>query len=108
MKLTGDKKLKKVLTRATGTRWFYKYDGCESLSKSWPQVKNAICKIRDNDTEKRLTRREARGYIDQIDRFEFVFMIIFWNAVLERFDKTSKNLQSVTTNLKIVVNEFRH
>jgi hypothetical protein len=57
--------------------------------------------------EKAATRSEAKGYIDQINNFEFVFMIIFWNTLLERFNATSKSLQSTIRNLDTVVHLYR-
>jgi len=43
-----------------------------------------------------MTRCEAAGLRRQLDRFQTVFMTVFWNAILERFNSTSKEIQKVT------------
>ncbi|VVC43969.1 HAT, C-terminal dimerisation domain [Cinara cedri] len=46
-----------------------------------------------DDFENTTTCCEAAGYRRQLDRFETVFITVFWNAILERFNSTSKALQ---------------
>jgi len=36
-----------------------------------------------------------------------VFMTVFWNAILERFNSTSKELQKVNTDLGKVVKLYK-
>ncbi|XP_025407500.1 zinc finger MYM-type protein 1-like [Sipha flava] len=96
-----------VLKRANGTRWSCKHDACKSVATCWAEVIQSLSNIRDDMMEKAATRSEAKGYIDQINNFEFVFMIIFWNTLLERFNATSKSLQSTIRNLDTVVHLYR-
>ncbi|KAL4127199.1 hypothetical protein QTP88_011396 [Uroleucon formosanum] len=96
-----------VLKRANGTRWSSKHDACKSLATCWTEVIQSLSKIRDDMMEKPATWSESKGYIDQINNFEFVFMTIFWNTLLERFNATSKSLQSIKIHLETVVHLYR-
>lgn len=95
-----------MLKRANGTRWSSKHDACKSLATSWAEVVQSLSKIQDDMMEKAATRSESKGYKDQINNFEFVFMTIFWNTLLERFNATSKSLQSIKIHLETVVHLY--
>lgn len=70
-----------VLKRANGTRWSSKHDACKSLATCREEVIQSLSKIRDDMMEKPATRSESKGKIDQINKFEFFFMTIFWNTL---------------------------
>lgn len=41
-----------------------------------------------------------------MEKLEFIFMLKMWTPILNRFDVTSKTLQSVNINLSIVVSLY--
>lgn len=65
-----------------------------SLNKNWNEIILALSNIIKSDVEKEVTKSEARGLLNQLERFEIAFMVVFWNKVLERFNATNKKLQS--------------
>ncbi|XP_050064958.1 zinc finger MYM-type protein 1-like [Aphis gossypii] len=48
-------------------------------------------------------RCEAKGILKKLNRFECALMAVFWGDILEVLNKTSKTLQSVSTDLITVV-----
>lgn len=63
--------------------------------------------IENNTSEKPTNRRKAAGLKNNLSKFESVFMAVFWTSLLERFDKTSKILQSASANLEDVVDQYK-
>ncbi len=93
----------KVVKRVNGTRrsscFFFATD---SSTKSWKEIQKSLLDIANCPSEKSEVRCEARGLMKHLDCFEFAFMSVFWNAVLERFHTTSKQLQSERADLNLV------
>ncbi|KAJ8938652.1 hypothetical protein NQ314_011391 [Rhamnusium bicolor] len=65
-----------------------------SLCGSWNEYLETLAAMEENLSEKAAVRAEASG-IKQLNRFEFAFMCVFWEAILERFHKTNLKLQSI-------------
>lgn len=83
---------KKVLKKADTTRWFARHDTCDRLYNNWNGVMKSLCTLEEYFTEKASVRYEAFGLKCQLDRFETIFMTIFLNLILKRFNSTSKKL----------------
>lgn len=98
---------KKVVKRADGTRWSARHEACDSLYQNYDGVMRSLSLLEEDDFEKATTRCEAAGLRRQLDRFETVFMTVFWNAILERFNSTGKELQKVNTDLGKVVELYK-
>lgn len=90
---------KKVVKRADGTRWSVRHKAYDSLYQNYDGIMRSLSLLEEDDFEKATTRYEAAGLRRQLDRFEIVFMTVFWNAILERFNGTSKELQKVYIDL---------
>lgn len=98
---------KKVLKRVDGTRWSARHEACDSLYKNWDGVMRSLKILEEDNSEKTTVRCEASGLRRQLDRFETIFMTIFWNSILERFNNTSKELQKVNIDLGKVVELYQ-
>ncbi|XP_031327474.1 zinc finger MYM-type protein 1-like [Photinus pyralis] len=85
----------KVPKRVDGTRWSARHDALMSLCGGWGDYLNALTTIEESISEKPTVRAEAAGIKRCLNRFEFAFMSVFWEAILERFHSTNKILQSV-------------
>jgi hypothetical protein len=55
----------------------------------------ALKEISLNPSEKPATKVEALGLCNSFDKLEMDIMAVFWNYVLQRFDKTSKLLKKI-------------
>nr|XP_047122894.1 zinc finger MYM-type protein 1-like [Hydra vulgaris] len=60
----------------------------------------------NDKTEKSITRSEANGLYLKLDSLETAIMATLWGDILERFNKTSKQLQSVEIDLETVVSLY--
>ncbi|KAL4085416.1 hypothetical protein QTP88_027275 [Uroleucon formosanum] len=89
--------------RLSDTRWSARAEACSSLNTNWNEIILALSNILKNDIEKEVTKSEARGLLNQMDRIETAFMVVFWNKVLERFNATNKKLQTVEIDIESVV-----
>lgn len=67
----------------------------------------SLSTIEEDFSEKASVRCEASGLKCQLDCFETVFMTIFWNLILARFNSTSKALQKVNIDLGKVVELYQ-
>ncbi|XP_065663081.1 zinc finger MYM-type protein 1-like [Hydra vulgaris] len=56
--------------------------------------------------EKSITRSEANGLYLKLDSLETAVMATLWGDILEKFNKTSKQLQSVEIDLETVVSLY--
>lgn len=91
------------LKKLSDTRWSVRYDACISLNKNWNEIIKTLYFIKDDTSEKSITRSEANGLFLKLDSLEKVMMATLWGDVLERFNKTSNLLQSVEIDLETVV-----
>ncbi|XP_065645449.1 uncharacterized protein LOC136075929 [Hydra vulgaris] len=88
------------------TRWSARSDASISLNKNWIEIINALSFIKDDKTEKSIIRSEANGLYLKLDSLETAIMATLWGDILERFHKTSKQLQSVEIDLETVVSLY--
>ncbi|KAL4120597.1 hypothetical protein QTP88_013262 [Uroleucon formosanum] len=96
-----------TLKRASGTRWSCRHNACSAFINSWKEFMETLKDIENNTSEKPTNRRKAAGLKNKLSKFESVFMAVFWTSLLERFDKTSKMLQSASANLEDVVDLYK-
>ncbi len=97
----------KVVKRVTGTRWSSKYNACSAFTASFKPLMDVLNHIENNESEKPENKRKAAGLRKKLNKFQSVFMTVFWTAILERFDKTSAHLQVVRTDLRGVVDDYK-
>ncbi|XP_036150479.1 uncharacterized protein LOC118648434 [Monomorium pharaonis] len=98
----------KVLKRVDGTRWSSRHDACDSLCKNWDGVLQSLMIMIEDVHEKAVTRSEAAILKKQLSRFETVFMAVFWNSLLDRFNAMNKLPQSVDIDIGIAVELYRY
>jgi hypothetical protein len=86
----------------SGTRWSERQEACFALNQSYTEIVEAWKAIEKDHTKKAVSRCEATGIKGQLERFETVFMAVFWNVILHRLNLTSTKLQSVDVDVRIV------
>lgn len=91
------------LKKLSDTRWSARSDASISLNKNWNEIINALSFIKNDKSEKSITRSEANGLYLKLDCLETAIMATLWGDILERFNKTSKQLQSVEIDLETVI-----
>jgi len=91
------------LKKLSDTRRSARSDASISLNKNWNEIINALSFIKNDKSEKSITRSEANGLYLKLDCLETAIMATLWGDILERFNKTSKQLQSVEIDLETVV-----
>lgn len=97
----------KIAKRATGTRWSRRYDACSAFADSFKEFMEVLENIEKKESEKPENRRKAAGLRKNLCKFESAFMVIFWTAILERFNKANLSLQRVGLDLKSVLNIYK-
>lgn len=89
----------KTLKRVNLTRWSTREDACKSLRDSWHEVLQTLKSIKDDCTEKPVTRQEAAGILLNLEKLETAVMVVVWNVFLERINKVSVQIQASTVDL---------
>ena len=90
----------RVLKSLSDTRWEAHAVATAAIIKSYSQIVEALENLSDDQLQKGETRREARNIANKMQELEFVFMLNFWNEILQKFHKTSKCLQSESAILQ--------
>ena len=83
-----------TLKRLSGTRWAERADATQALYQSYSKVVKLLEKIAVDPAFKADARLQAAGFAKTMKKLETCFMIIFWNKVLQQFQKTSASLQA--------------
>lgn len=97
----------KVVKRATGTRWSSRHNACSAaFVGGWKEFLETLESVEKNKAEPPKCSRKAAGLRTYFEKFESVFLAIFWTAVLEWFEKTNIQLQATITNLKNIVDLY--
>lgn len=105
-KLMNETEKGKTLKRVNLTRWSAREDACRSLRDSWHEVLKTLESIKDDSTEKPVTRNEATGIILNLERLETAVMVVVWNVFLERINKVNVQIQSSTVDLITVADLY--
>lgn len=97
-----------VLKRSTGTRWSAKYNAIDALCFSFPSVLKALIFLQSDDCpqneESKLT---ARSLLKKMGKFQIVFMLKLWHAILSKFNKVNITLQKADLDLSVTVKLFQ-
>ena len=83
-----------TLKRLSGTRWAERADATQALYQSYSKVVKLFEKIAVDPAFKADAQLQAAGFAKNMKKLETCFMIIFWNKVLQQFQKTSASLQA--------------
>lgn len=85
------------------TRWSARNEACTSLKKNWHGIIEALNKVAEDNTQKPITRCEAKGLLRKLNSLKSALLVVFWSDILERFTITSKKLQSINIDIFTVV-----
>ncbi|KAL4143156.1 hypothetical protein QTP88_005519 [Uroleucon formosanum] len=96
----------KTVKRLSDTRWAARHEACSSLSQNWTELLKALNSFVENPIENSKTKCESTGLIKKMNRLEMCILVSFWNDILERFNSTSKKLQTIEIDLTIVINLY--
>ena len=83
-----------VMKRLCDTRWSAHSIATSALKKNYENIRAALVSISNDADEGPATKQEASGFQNKMDQLENCFLLELWEAVLERFRKTSMKLQS--------------
>ncbi|GBP48576.1 hypothetical protein EVAR_38552_1 [Eumeta japonica] len=81
-------------------------EACKSLRDSWHAVIQTLKSIKDDCTEKPVTRQEAAGILSNLEKLETAVMVVVWNVFLERINKMSLQIQASTVDLITVADLY--
>lgn len=70
---------------------------------NYSNFRNTLEDIANDQSEKNTTRVEAGGLVRKFDSLETGFMAVFWDEIMNRYDKTSTILQTVDIDLQTAV-----
>ena len=83
-----------TLKQLCGTRWSERADATKALRKNYPMVGTVLEQIAASDDQKAEVRLQAEGLHNTLHKLETGIMLIFWDNVLSRFQRTSASLQA--------------
>ena len=84
-------------------RWSAHSAATSALKKSYENIRAALVSISNDADEEPATKQEANGLQKRMDQLENCILLELWEAVLERFYKTSMKLQSADLDLNEAV-----
>ncbi|CAH2245391.1 zinc finger MYM-type 1-like [Pelobates cultripes] len=89
--------------KLSDTRWSCRADACQALVHGYDNIMDILFEFATDIEEKSKCRNTAKGLFYQISKLETGIFAEFWNTVLQRFNSSSKTLQSVQLNLNAAV-----
>ena len=92
-----------IVKRLIVTRWSAHADATNAVYTGYHRIKEALTSLLEDDTVNRETQYDAECLLRQMEKFEIVFLCIFWNDVLTRFNTTSKYIQKKDADLQEIV-----
>ena len=88
-----------TVKRLSDTRWSAHSDAIRAQKMGYTDIKNLLEVISEDEEEKADARLEAKGLFSMMDQLETGIMVELWSTILERFNKTSKQLQNPKLDL---------
>ena len=87
----------------SSTRWAAHARATKALRLNFKNIHDTLNEIAEDDHQKSAARDEAKSLAKKLNRFETAFLAIIWDTVLQRFDITSRALQTVELDLVTAV-----
>jgi hypothetical protein len=87
----------------SATRWSARADANLALRRNFAAIRTVLETISASADRTAMTRNEASSLAKKMNELEVAVMCVFWNSILQRFNATSKNLQSVKIDLETCV-----
>ena len=94
---------KRVLKCLSDTRWSARAEATKALSEGYDNIRAALLHIVQDPEQRADTQQEANGLHISLSYLDTVFMAVFWNIILERFNRVSMALQSAEIELGTAV-----
>lgn len=85
------------------TRWSARYDAVRAIKKGYNENISALEELATDENLPRDSRLEAEGFLKKLQQLEVAILLEIWDAVLERFQKTSLCLQESGLSLNSAV-----
>ena len=85
------------------TRWSAHADATRALNNGYSEIRDVLERIANDENQKGETRNTATSLCEKMWKVETGFYTGFWHVILDRFNQTSKSLQSTTTDLNTAV-----
>ncbi|KAL4085003.1 hypothetical protein QTP88_027852 [Uroleucon formosanum] len=95
-----------LLKNLCPTRWSSRHSVCKSIKKGYVGVLAALEMLYNDSNQRNSVKHEAKSIYNKIKSLDFVFLLVVWMPILERFDKTSKSLQLINIDLSCVVSLY--
>jgi len=76
------------------TRWSSHYEAIHALRMSYDKILDTLKNIFQNNLEKTDCQMEAKNLYNKLLKLEVAVLTVLWEEILERFNKTSKKLQT--------------
>ncbi|XP_054085764.1 uncharacterized protein LOC128921642 [Zeugodacus cucurbitae] len=90
----------KTLKRVNLTRWSAREDACKSLRDSWHEVLKTLESIKDDCTEKPVTRQEAAGILLNLEKLETAASAVDLITVADLYESLRKFFVAERDNFK--------
>lgn len=95
-----------LLKNLCPTRWSSRHSVCKSIKNGYVGILAALEIIYNDLNQRNAVKHEAKSIYNKIKSLDFVFLLVVWTPLLERFDKTSKSLQLINIDLSCVVSLY--
>ncbi|KAL5509620.1 hypothetical protein EMCRGX_G005019 [Ephydatia muelleri] len=93
-----------VVKQLSNTRWSARHDATKAFQNGYFEKQNALDALSDDSEHQQPDGMHlASVYSEGMNHLETVLLTDLWNAVLERFNKTSKSVQAEEIELGTVV-----
>ena len=90
---------KRVLKCLSDTPWSARAEATKALSEGYDNIRAALLHIVQDPDQRADTQQEANDLHISLSYLDTVFMAVFWNIILERFNRVSMALQSAEIEL---------
>ena len=77
-----------------------------AILKSFLKNLEALDCIAEDQLQKGDTRREANNIANKMQELEFIFILNFWNEILQNFSRVSRVLHNEDVNLKTCADRY--
>ncbi|XP_056468103.1 zinc finger MYM-type protein 1-like [Gadus chalcogrammus] len=100
---SNENKRMEMVKGLSSTRWAAHARATKALRLNLKNIHDTLNEIAEDDHQKSAARDEAKSLAKKLNRFETAFLAIIWDTVLQRFDITSRALQTVELDLVTAV-----
>lgn len=93
--------------RLNTTRWAARWHAVRALVLNYWSYHETFKKIANDPAENNVTRVAANGICKEFLKLETAILLCLWYDILQRFDKSSKTLQSTNINLNVTCSIYK-